>query len=93
MVLGSEQYNKNSILSLERCLLTKKEQLLAESKGVKDCVKWLEKRIKEKQKELEKVERYYGEICELDVAIKTLIEVKISLEKYSRKLKHEANEV
>lgn len=68
-----------------------RDQYLAESEGVKDCVKWLNKRIKEKQKAIEG--SYYGDNYVEKAVINELINVKISLEKYSKKLKHMANEV
>ncbi len=70
------------------------EYLLAKSDGVKDCVKWIEKRIKAKKKHLKEEDWYYIPHAELGckAEIDELISVKISLEKYAKKLKHEANE-
>lgn len=59
--------------------MNEKEYLLAKADGVKDCVKWLEKEIKEQN------ERGY--------MTSQLRETKVSLEKYGKKLTHEANEV
>lgn len=83
------------------------EYLLAKSDGVKDCVKHLIKEIKKEKKLLEHDEKLrskfgYFEDCgesyqravhERKARIEALIEQKISMEKYSRKLKHMANEV
>lgn len=71
------------------------QHLLVKSEGVKDCVKWIEKRIKEKQKYLKEQDWYYIPEAELEykAAINELISVKISLEKYAKKLKHIANEL
>ena len=71
------------------------EQLLYKSEGVKDCVKWIEKRIKEEQKFNDSIDRYYNPESwnERNHAIKEMISIKISLEKYAKKLKHEANEI
>jgi len=81
-------------------------ELLLKADGVKDCVKWLEKKIKEEQKILEKVKTdlqsfgmfedcrssYEQEYIKQQAKVETLIDVKISFEKYSKKLKHEAEE-
>lgn len=59
--------------------MNKKEYLLAKADGVKDCVKWLEKEIKEQNA------RGY--------MTSQMRETKVSLEKYGKKLTHEANEI
>lgn len=83
-----------------------KEELLIKADGVKDCVKQTEKKIKEEKKLLEIDKKDYqsfgmyddcGSIYEQHVIkrearIEVLIEQKISLEKYMRKLRHEAKE-
>ena len=69
--------------------------LLSKAEGVKDCVKWVEKRIKEKQKHLKETDWYYilEAERELKAQIGELIAVKISLEKYAKKLKYMAEEM
>jgi len=58
-------------------------ELFYKSEGVRGCVKWLEKEIKiEKQA----FGRAYGR------DINTMINIKISLEKYMKKLLHQADE-
>ncbi|MGG4105265.1 hypothetical protein AAXB25_15210 [Paenibacillus lautus] len=69
-------------------MMTMKEQLLAESKGVKDCVKWLNKRIKDKQRNID--DDWYSSDR---AVIAEMIDIKIGLEKYAKKLKHMADEV
>lgn len=84
-----------------------KKQLLMKAEGVKDIIKWIEKEIK-KEKELlkheVKMKRNFGcfedcgegyrtSVFERKAKISTLISVKISNEKYMRKLRHLANEV
>lgn len=73
---------------------TLREQLLSESKGIKDTVKWLEKKIKEKRKAIEGDSwyYYYNDNHVEKAIIEELIKVKVGLEKYSKKLKHMANE-
>lgn len=66
----------------------KKDYLLSKSDGVKDCVKYIEKIIKQKNSSID--EDFYS--CDYKV-INELVELKISLEKYSKKLKHQANEL
>ncbi len=70
------------------------EYLMAKSDGVKDCVKWIEKRIKVKKEILEETDWFYvpDTRIECKAEIEELISVKISLEKYAKKLKHMANE-
>lgn len=76
-------------------MITMREQFLAESKGVKDCVKWLNRRIKERKKIVE--ERSWpvfdAELSEEKAVIAEMIDIKIGLEKYAKKLKHMADEV
>lgn len=87
--------------------LSKKEKLLAQSEAVKDCAKHIERKIKQEQKYLEYEKKdarnfgmfedcgqfYVDKVTERETRIKTLIEEKISLEKYAKKLKHQAEEV
>ncbi|OME54086.1 hypothetical protein BSK59_16015 [Paenibacillus odorifer] len=69
-------------------MITMREQYLAESKGVKDSAKWLDKRIKEKKKNM------WDDWYSPDKAIiEEMVNIKIGLEKYAKKLKHMANEV
>lgn len=56
-----------------------KEYLLAKSDGVKDCVKWLEDGMKERKS--------------VGDGVGDLLEIKISLDKYRKKLRHQAKEV
>lgn len=76
-------------------MITMREQLLAESKGVKDSVKWLNKRIKARKKELES--HRWGILDDVEyrekAIISEMVSIKIGLEKYAKKLKHMANEV
>ncbi|MDD4779155.1 MAG: hypothetical protein PHT02_00930 [Tissierellia bacterium] len=81
------------------------EQLIMKSEGVRDCAKWIEKKIKEEKKQLEKEEKeYLGYIFdekdfykrmvdERKARIEVLIESKISLEKYMKLLMHMSEEV
>lgn len=59
-------------------MLNQKDYLLAKSDGVKDCVKWLEKGMKER--------KAVGD------GVGDLLEIKISLDKYRKKLRYQANE-
>lgn len=91
---------------MEEVKLTK-EQLLMKSEGVKDCVKWLEKKLKEEKEYLKDDEKNYANfgmfddcgpsyrqnLIEREARIESLVEVKVSLEKYMRKLRHMADEV
>lgn len=67
---------------------------LIKAEGVKDCVKWIEKRIKEKQRQLNECSSYYDSEIRvlLQTEINEAIEIKISLEKYAKKLKHMTEE-
>ncbi|EJW13923.1 hypothetical protein M5X05_26515 [Paenibacillus alvei] len=69
-------------------MMTLREQYLAESKSVKDCVKWLNKRIKEKKENVS-----YDYYSPDNAIIEEMVNIKIGLEKYAKKLKHMANEV
>lgn len=75
------------------------------SDGVKDVFKWLEKECKAQKKRLDSVKEekknglYYwypdmGEsvIKEEEIRLETLVNVKISVEKYMKKLKHKEKE-
>jgi hypothetical protein len=82
-----------------------KEKLL-KADGVRDCVKWIEKKIKKEQKTFESMKQTYlpmtiyddcgdfyrEEIVKQEGAIKTLIQIKVELDKYRRKLRWEAYE-
>lgn len=82
-----------------------KEQLLCKAEGVKDCVKWLEKEIKETLKTVQNNQAQYqhfggfddcgdfykNEYTSSKTRLETMIHVKISLEKYAKKLRHQAN--
>ncbi|MCY9737483.1 hypothetical protein M5X17_27660 [Paenibacillus alvei] len=67
-----------------------KEELLAQSEEVKKCAKWVNKRIKDKQKEYSYSSDYYGQT---KAVIDEMIQIKVGLEKRSRLLKHMANEL
>ena len=83
-----------------------KEQTLMKSEGVKDCVKWIKKKIKEEKEQLKiavKDEKSFGmyddcgpayrrEVERTELRIQSLVEVKISLEKYMKLLRHSAKE-
>lgn len=71
------------------------EQLLWRSEGVKDCVKWVEKRIKEEQKFNDSIDSYFNPESwnERNKAIKEMVSIKVGLEKYAKKLKYEAKEL
>jgi Arc/MetJ-type ribon-helix-helix transcriptional regulator len=83
-----------------------KEKYESMSDGVKDCVKFIIKQIKEEKKNLEqelKDEQQMGhfsdcgdfyreQVLERKTRIDTMIEMKIKLEKYSKKLKQMSNE-
>lgn len=72
--------------------MTTREKYLTESKAVKDCAKWLNKRIKEKQKEAKSSWDMYHS-AELNAVIREMVSIKAGLEKHSKKLKHMANEL
>lgn len=83
------------------------EFLLAKSDGVKDCVKHLIKEIKKEKKHLlydQKMKSQFGHfsdcgdsycraVDERNTRISVLVQQKISLEKYSKKLKHMSKEL
>jgi len=64
-------------------------ELFYKSEGVNDCVKWLTKEIKSAQ---EQQNNFYYSSIDYNERINTMIRIKISLEKYAKKLKHQANE-
>lgn len=72
-----------------------KEQLLYKSEGVGDCVKWIKGRLKSEKQSLETNDWYYNPEGKLEreAVIRELVSVKIGLEKYAKKLKHEADEM
>ena len=69
-----------------------KKELLYNSEGVKDCVKWLIKQIKLEQEQQNRSLFWYDDTTDYNERINTMIKIKISLEKYAKKLKHQANE-
>lgn len=86
--------------------MTQKEKLLAQSEAIKNCVKHLKEKIKKEQQSL-KIEEaeyshfrsfddcgdyYESKVKERKTRIEILMEEKISLEKYSKKLRHMAEE-
>jgi len=91
---------------MEEVILTK-EQLLMKSEGAKDCVKWLEKKLKEEKEYLKEDNEnlktfgmfsdcgpsYRNAVIEREARMESLIEAKVGLEKYMRKLRHMAEEV
>ena len=62
---------------------------LDKAEGVKDCVEFIEKRIKELNKSIRESNFFDHSNVE---ARDELVSIKISLEKYSKKLKHEHKE-
>lgn len=65
------------------------EYLLAKADGVKDCVKWLKREIK-KEQSLDDGSFFSG----ADKGkINEYSNVKVSLEKYAKKLRHQAREL
>jgi hypothetical protein len=83
------------------------EELLYKSDGVKECVKWIEKKLKKEKEQLktdEDLESAYGmyencgssyrdAVVKREGRMESLVEVKVELEKYMKKLRHEADEV
>ena len=67
-------------------------ELLYKSEGVKDCVKWLIEQIKSEQEQQNRSLFWYDDNTDYNERINTMIRIKISLEKYAKKLKHQANE-
>jgi hypothetical protein len=86
---------------------SKKEELLYKSEGVRDCVKWLEQELKKQEKNVEGAEKneldfgmyddcgesYRHELIRQKQQMETMVNIKVSLEKYMKKLKHEVDEV
>ncbi|WP_442637975.1 hypothetical protein [Rossellomorea marisflavi] len=66
-----------------------KEYLLAKADGVKDCVKWLKNEIKAEQD----CDKGYFFPSPNHEKIEYYTQAKIGLEKYAKKLRHEANEL
>lgn len=75
-------------------MISTREQLLAESKGVMDSAKWLKKRIKTRKKRLDNLPwSPYDEVRCVEVnVIEEMNEIRVGLEKHARKLKHMADE-
>jgi len=67
-------------------------ELLYKSEGVKDCVKWLVEQIKLEQEQQNRSLFWYDDTTDYNERINIMIRIKISLEKYAKKLKHQANE-
>ncbi len=79
---------------------------MSKSEGVKDVVKWLEEQCKAAKARVELAKRenfsmgmyedcgdYYREkLVEAEAKLATLVQVKISTEKYMKKLRHEEEE-
>ena len=65
-------------------------ELFYKSEGVNDCVKWLTKEIKSAQ---EQQNNFYYSSIDYNERINTMIRIKISLEKYAKKLKHQSEEI
>lgn len=66
-----------------------KEYLLAKADGVQDCVKWLKREIKKEQSQ-DDGSFFTG----ADKSkINEYTDVKVSLEKYAKKLRHQAREL
>jgi len=72
------------------------KELLYKAEGVKDCVKWLIKQIKLEQKQQKQQNRslfWYNDTTDYNERINTMINIKIGLEKYAKKLKHQSEEI
>ena len=72
------------------------KELLYKAEGVKDCVKWLIKQIKLEQKQQKQQNRslfWYNDTTDYNERINTMINIKIGLEKYAKKLKHQLEEI
>jgi len=94
------------VATMEERILTK-EQLLIKSEGVKDCVKWLKDKLKEEKESLKYNEKmlsqfgmfddcgpsYRNDVVVRIARMESLVEAKIGLEKYMKKLRHMAEEV
>lgn len=78
--------------------MNEKEYLLSKADGVDDCVKWIKQKIKVKKEELDKQKKnwlflYDDYNAELKQEIDFLVEIKIGLEKYKKKLKYMSEEI
>ena len=69
------------------------KELLYKAEGVKDCVKWLIKQIKLEQEQQNKSLFWYDDTTDYNERINTMINIKIGLEKYAKKLKHQSEEI
>lgn len=88
-------------------MVSEKEKLLIKSKAVKECSKHLIKKIKTEQSFLEREkaderafgifgdcgEFYRNAVTERESLIKVMVKQKISLEKFSKKLRHMAEKI
>lgn len=84
-----------------------KNELLIKAEGVKDCIKWIEKKLKEEKKFLYEERReelgygcfedcgqfYKDNVTKREGRMQGLIDIKVELEKYMKKLKHMSEEV
>ncbi len=73
-------------------LVSKSEEVLLKAEGVKDCVKWLKNRMKETKEELDSC-RDWESSGYVKERLNEQLAIKVSLEKYMKKLKHEADEI
>lgn len=73
-------------------VISKKEEILIKSEGVKDCVKWVEKILKETKKELDDCGDWeYHSI--IQSRLEGQLKIKVGLERYLKKLRYEADEI
>ena len=69
------------------------KELLYKAEGVKDCVKWLIEQIKLEQEQQNRSLFWYDDTTDYNERINTMINIKIGLEKYAKKLKHQLEEI
>jgi len=69
------------------------KELLYKAEGVKDCVKWLIEQIKLEQEQQNRSLFWYDDTTDYNERINTMINIKIGLEKYAKKLKHQSEEI
>lgn len=83
-------------------MMTSKEELLLKSLFLKEQVKYFESIIKEENRKLESLKNDYTywnydtkdeQIREQEARISGMVNLKVRTEKYSKKLKHEADEL
>lgn len=76
----------------------------SKAQGVKDCIRWLVKELKEQKSLLKKeefqrdqhsrtalTEHFFQDVHDRKIKIKTIFEIKVSLEKYASRLKNLAS--